>query len=71
MPADPGPQYSHAPSPFVRAARWIAAVSGLLTSAALLLLVLTGHLVAVAPVALFGAALTGGTAVTVTVHLRA
>ncbi|AKA08293.1 hypothetical protein SAZ_42420 [Streptomyces noursei ZPM] len=53
-----------------RLGRWIPVVSGLLTSAAVLLLVLTGNIEAVAPVATLGAAITGGAANKVNIHIR-
>ncbi|WP_157847657.1 hypothetical protein [Streptomyces violens] len=53
-----------------RVGRWIPAVSGLLTSAAVLLLIITGNIEAVAPVAALGTAITGGAAVKVNVHIR-
>jgi hypothetical protein len=52
-----------------RVGGWIPATSGLLTSAAVLLLILTGHIEEVTPVAVLGAAVTGGTAITINVRV--
>ncbi|MFD5319387.1 hypothetical protein [Streptomyces sp. NPDC127098] len=57
------PAEDDSPTPrFERLARWVPALSGLITSVTLLLLFLSGNVDAIPAVAAFGAAVTGGTA---------
>lgn len=53
-----------------RFTRWVPAASGLITSITVLLLLLTGHADLITPVALFGAAVAGGSAVQIRIRIR-
>ncbi|MFJ9406569.1 hypothetical protein [Streptomyces sp. NPDC101393] len=50
--------------------RWLLAMAALLTALAVVLLILTGHIELVGPVAGLGAAIVGGTAIKVTIQIR-
>ncbi len=57
-------------SPTVHVMRWAVALAGTLTALAIIVLIFTDHIAAVPPVAMFGAAITGGTAVKVNISIR-
>ncbi|WP_330477122.1 hypothetical protein OG301_04295 [Streptomyces platensis] len=50
--------------------RWLLAMAALLTALAVVLLILTGQIELVGPVAGLGAAIVGGTAIKVTIQIR-